>query len=107
MKYKLLSIVATTFVLTLFIAQAPATETTTTEYANPVVLAVENMTCASCPYMVKRSLESIEGVTTTAIELEGTTAIVTVQYDPSTSKVEHLIEATKAIGFPSTIIGTN
>ncbi|NND00250.1 MAG: heavy-metal-associated domain-containing protein [Gammaproteobacteria bacterium] len=107
MKNTLFSTIVVPAAIALLVSNTPAAETAPTKSGNSAVIAIENMTCASCPYMVTRSLEKINGVTTTTIELEGTTAIVTVDYDPATSKIGDLIGATRAIGFPSTIISSN
>src|SRR3546814_15579989 len=40
-------------------------------------LAVENMTCPSCPYIVKTSMESVSGVSNVNVSYEEKTATVT------------------------------
>jgi mercuric ion binding protein len=46
-----------------------------------VTLAVNNMYCADCPYIVKESLESVPGVAKVAVSFKDKTATVT--YDDS------------------------
>ena len=68
-----------------------------------MTLRVENMYCASCPYIVKRSLEAVPGVIKASVSLPDKTAIVT--FDPSRASVEQLVAATTAAGYPSRPIG--
>jgi mercuric ion binding protein len=88
---------------------APATEEETeiisTVSDTSVILLVKNMTCASCPYMVKKSLDKIAGVTHSAVSLETNTA--TVSFDSAIATVDMLIAATSAVGFPSSLISSN
>ena len=42
-----------------------------------VVFAVDNMTCASCPYIVKSSMAAVPGVSRVAVSFEAKTATVT------------------------------
>ncbi len=67
-----------------------------------VTLAVENMTCASCPYIVKQSLTRVEGVTAVDVSLKEKKAVV--QYDDAKTNVEALSTATRNHGFPSSVI---
>ena len=67
-----------------------------------VTLAVENMSCSSCPYIVKQSLQRIDGVKAVDVSLEEKRAIV--QYDDARTNVEALSAATTKYGFPSSVI---
>jgi len=40
-------------------------------------LAVENMTCGTCPIVVKKALERVPGVTSTSVDFDKKTATVT------------------------------
>jgi len=64
-----------------------------------VTLAVENMYCPSCPYIVKKSLTSISGVTKVDVSLEEKTAVVT--FDDAQTNIEALTDATFDAGYPS------
>jgi mercuric ion binding protein len=64
-----------------------------------VTLAVRNMTCASCPYTVKASLQAVPGVATVAVSYERKTA--TVVYDDKRTGVKALTAATTNGGYPS------
>jgi mercuric ion binding protein len=65
-------------------------------------LAVENMTCGTCPIVVKKALERVPGVTSTSIDFEKKTATVT--FDPDKATSAKLTQATTEAGFPSKIV---
>lgn len=62
-------------------------------------LHVDNLVCASCPYMVKKALSEVKGVTSVEVSLESHSA--TVRYDDAVTKIETLTKATTDAGFPS------
>jgi len=64
-----------------------------------VTLAVENMTCASCPYIVKKSLAAVPGVSGAEVSFE--TSSATVTFDDQKTNVAALMEATTKAGYPS------
>jgi periplasmic mercuric ion binding protein len=64
-----------------------------------ITLAVENMYCADCPLIVKKSLERVLGVTKVTVSYRDKTAIVT--YDDSKADLQGLTEATTKAGYPS------
>lgn len=66
-----------------------------------VTLAVENMTCASCPYIVQESLKAVPGVKTVEVSLEAYSA--TVVYDDAATSPEVLTKATTDAGYPSKV----
>jgi mercuric ion binding protein len=67
-----------------------------------VTLAVENMTCGTCPIVVRKALERVPGVSSTVIDLEKKTATVT--FDPDKASSVRLTQATTEAGFPSKLI---
>lgn len=67
-----------------------------------VILTVENMTCVTCPYIVKKALSSVPGVEKATVAYEGKTA--TVRFDDATAQVPDLIAATTNAGFPSRLV---
>jgi mercuric ion binding protein len=71
---------------------APAAEQT-------ITLAVSNMYCADCPFIVKKSLEHVAGVTNVTVSYKDKTAVVT--YDDSKTDVKALTAATTNAGYPS------
>jgi mercuric ion binding protein len=65
-------------------------------------LAVENMTCGTCPIVVKKALERVSGVTSTSVDFDKRTATVT--FDPDKTNSAKLTQATTEAGFPSMVI---
>jgi len=66
-----------------------------------VTLTVNNMYCADCPYIVKKSLESVPGVAKVAVSFNDKTATVT--YDDSKADLKALTTATTNAGYPSAL----
>ncbi len=75
---------------------------TRTAFLQTVNLKVENLWCASCPIIVRRALEQVEGVSKAQVSFRLKTA--TVAFDPSRCDVAKLIAATAAYGFPSSVM---
>ncbi len=67
-----------------------------------VTLAVAGMTCASCPYIVKRTLAEVPGVSEVIISFEKKTAVVT--FDDAKANLAALTKATEGVGFPSMLL---
>lgn len=67
-----------------------------------ITLAVENMTCGTCPIVVKRALERVPGVSSTSVDFDKKTATVT--FDPDKATSARLTQATTEAGFPSKLI---
>ena len=67
-------------------------------------LAVENMTCGTCPIVVKKALEKVPGVSSTAVDFDKKTATVT--FDPDKASSARLTQATTDAGFPSKLVKT-
>lgn len=61
--------------------------------------AVENMTCATCPIIVRESLEAVPGVGNVEVSFEEKSAVVT--FDDAKATVAALVDATTNAGFPS------
>jgi mercuric ion binding protein len=68
-----------------------------------VTLAVDGMTCASCPYIVRTVLQEIPGVARAEVSYAEKTAVVT--FDDAEITVAALTRATAGVGFPSRVIG--
>src|SRR5262249_23357048 len=66
-----------------------------------VTLTVNNMYCADCHYIVKKSLESVPGVAKVAVSFKDKTATVT--YDDSKADLKALTTATTNAGYPSAL----
>ena len=67
-----------------------------------VTLAVENMTCGTCPIVVRKALERVPGVNSATVDFDKKTATVT--FDPDKATSLRLTQATTEAGFPSTLI---
>ena len=67
-----------------------------------VTLAVKNMTCASCPYIVKNSLVAVPGVSKAEVSFEDKSATVT--FNDEKTSITALTEATANAGYPSTLL---
>ncbi|HEV7612667.1 MAG TPA: cation transporter [Steroidobacteraceae bacterium] len=65
-------------------------------------LAVENMTCGTCPIVVKKALERVPGVSSTSVDFDKKTATVT--FDPDKVTSAKLTQATADAGFPAKAI---
>jgi mercuric ion binding protein len=68
-----------------------------------VTLAVDGMTCASCPYIVRTVLQEVPGVAHAEVSYAERTAVVT--FDDAKTTVTALTQATAGVGFPSRVIG--
>lgn len=88
----------------LLIATAVLALVANTAWAAPrtIVLAVSQMTCATCPITVKKALRKVDGVTKVDVSFEKKQAVVT--YDDAKTNVERLIKATTDAGYPSTLV---
>ncbi len=67
-----------------------------------VTLEVDNLFCATCPYIVKQALSRIPGVTEVEVSYEEKTAVVT--FDDRKTDVTALMAATAGTGFPANVI---
>ena len=68
-----------------------------------VTLRVENMYCASCPFIVKQTLASVPGVAGVDISYQeaAALALAVVRFEDTETDVDALTTATAEIGFPS------
>lgn len=67
-----------------------------------IVLAVDNMYCAACPYIVEQSLTKAPGVINVTVSFEKKTASVT--YDDQATTPAELMHVTTEAGYPSQVI---
>jgi mercuric ion binding protein len=84
-------------VAVVFIASAAASAADRT-----VTLAVENMYCHACPYIVKQTLAKVPGVGTVAVSYVQKSATVT--YDDQKTTLDALTSATTQAGYPSRVV---
>ena len=64
-----------------------------------ITLAVKNMYCADCPFIVRKSLEAVPGVSKAVVSYKDKMAVVT--YDDTRADVAALTRATTEAGYPS------
>lgn len=94
----------------IFLSLLTAPLAASTSYAAPrseqqslqsVTLAVQNMTCALCPFTVKKALQGVDGVKTVTVDGDTKTAVVTFEAKKTT--IYALIAATTNAGYPATV----
>ncbi len=71
-----------------------------------VTLRIENMYCASCPYIVQQTLVGVPGVTRVEITYQRAAAVVmaVIDFEDTQADVTALTAATSSVGFPATVI---
>ena len=74
---------------------------TTPVWAAPqtVTLAVEGMSCPTCPITVRKSLEKVPGVKKVKVDFARKQATVT--YEDTQASLDKLTQATTEAGYPS------
>lgn len=90
-----LPVAATVCLALLVVAPALAAEQT-------VKLGISGMWCASCAYIVKRTLSKLDGVRGVEVSAREKSAVVT--FEDTKASVMTLTAATAQAGFPSTVI---
>ncbi|RMF74129.1 MAG: mercuric transport protein periplasmic component [Alphaproteobacteria bacterium] len=65
-----------------------------------VTFRIENMTCASCPFIVKKAMEGVEGVKTVSVSFEKKEAVVV--YDDARTTPAAIARASTEHGYPAT-----
>lgn len=64
-----------------------------------VTLAVENMYCASCPYIVKKTMAAVPGVSKVDVSFKNKSAVVT--YDDTQTTLDAVTKASADAGYPA------
>ena len=67
-----------------------------------VTLSLPTMDCAVCPITVKKALSKVDGVSRAEVDYGKRQAVVS--FDDSKTSAEALTGATKAAGYPSTVV---
>jgi periplasmic mercuric ion binding protein len=70
-----------------------------------VTFDVPSMTCASCPFIVTKTLKSVPGVTEASADFETKTAMVV--FDKDKTNISALLHALKNRGYPSSVRGSS
>jgi mercuric ion binding protein len=65
-----------------------------------VTLAVENMTCATCPITVRMAINAVMGVK--EVDVDFAKKAATVVFDDALTNVDALAQASTEAGFPAT-----
>lgn len=68
-----------------------------------VTLAVENMTCTTCPYIVKKAIAAVSGVSKVEVSYEKKTAVVT--FDDAKTSLDAVTGASTNAGYPARPVG--
>lgn len=66
-----------------------------------IKLSVPDITCVSCPYMVKQAISAVEGVKAVEATMEDRSATVT--FEDTLTSIEAIQQATANIGYPSSL----
>ncbi len=66
-----------------------------------VLLDIQNMSCAMCPFTIRKALQGVAGVRSAKVDFESKTA--NVMFDPQKTNIETLIKATTNVGYPATV----
>ena len=66
------------------------------------VFAIENMTCAACPFTVKKAMARVDGVKEVSVDFDAKTA--TAVFDPLVANIEDIATASTDVGYPATPI---
>lgn len=64
---------------------------------------VENMTCATCPIVVKKAMGGVKGVRSVKVDFDSKTA--KVEFDPKVTNAAAIAAASTNAGYPAKPIG--
>lgn len=64
-----------------------------------IQLAVENMTCAACSFILHKTIAGVPGVV--GVEVSPEAGMVQVTFEESIAEVDDITAATQRLGFPS------
>ncbi|RTM14170.1 MAG: mercuric transport protein periplasmic component [Bradyrhizobiaceae bacterium] len=64
-----------------------------------ITFAVDHMTCASCPFIVKSSMAAVPGVAKVAVSFQAKTA--TVAFDDAKTNPDAIAAASMNAGYPA------
>jgi mercuric ion binding protein len=73
--------------------------TTASAGVRTVTFSVENMSCASCPYIVKTSMAAVPGVAKVEVSFEKKAATVT--FDDAKTTTDAIAAASTDAGYPA------
>ena len=88
----------------MILATAAMSSTTVLAAEQTIKLSVPGMTCASCPYIIKKAISAIKGVKSVEPNLEDLSATVT--FEDTVASIEAITQATKDVGYESSVISS-
>lgn len=62
---------------------------------------IAQMTCATCPIVVKKAMQGVDGVVDVSVNYEEKSAVVT--FDPAVTTPDKIGKASTDVGFPATV----
>lgn len=65
---------------------------------------VQGMNCATCPIVVRKAMQRVDGVKSVRVSLQDKSAVVT--FDPSVTTPAKIGQASTDVGFPTTVRGS-
>jgi len=68
-----------------------------------VTFTVEKMTCATCPFTVRKAMKNVDGVIDAKVDYDSKTATVT--FDDAQTTPAEIANASTKIGYPATQSG--
>jgi mercuric ion binding protein len=83
-------------------AAAAMSSTTVLAAEQTIKLSVPGMYCESCPYIIKKAISAVEGVKLVETTLEDLSATVT--FEDTVASIETITQATKDVGYESSVI---
>ena len=84
------------------VTRADALEVTAQANEVTQTFAVENMTCAACPFTVKKAMARVDGVKSVNVDFDAKTA--TAVFDPTVTTAQEIAAASTNVGYPTTPI---
>ncbi len=66
-----------------------------------VEMNIEKMTCAMCPFTVRKAMQQVDGVRKVEVDYEKKTAVVT--YDDTKTDAAEVAQASTDVGYPATL----
>ena len=88
----------------IILATAAMSSTTALAAEQTVKLSVPGMTCASCPFIIKKAISAIKGVTLVEANLDDLSATVT--FDDTVASIAAITQATKDVGYESSVMSS-
>ena len=91
-------------ILSLMFAMLTSASSIAVAAEQTIKLSVPDMTCVSCPYMVKQAISAVDGIKAVEATMEDRSATVT--FEDTLTSIEAIQQATANIGYPSTLFET-